>query len=241
MREVILPTARTDTISDELVLTVVDEPSALPSVGADRLIWCPASAATGTCSWNLLAAISSAADADSICEHLFTVVVDDAAMFFVPEASLLTANLMLAAARGGRTLGEVIAWVRGGQLAPAAALLESVGEAGAVEDLEAFAASSPGEQAAIWAVVRQVMLPLGAPATLRALGGRPMQGFTLAEPPHVVLFAYSVPHLVEAITIVVDPRSPLAGVANAFRAWLVVTAARSYRPVRVLRSTVGGR
>ncbi|MFD5177855.1 hypothetical protein ACFWM1_18745 [Nocardia sp. NPDC058379] len=150
MREVILPIAGANTINGELVLTVLDQPSALPGAGADRLIWCPVSTATGTCSWNLLAAITSAAEADSICEQLFAVVVDDAAAFFVPEASLLTANLLLAAARGGRALGEVIAWVRGGQLAPAAGLLKSVGELGAVEDLEAFAASSPGEQAAIW-------------------------------------------------------------------------------------------
>lgn len=239
MREVIQPTRQTYTTIGELVVTVLDDPSILPSDPGTH-VWCPESTAVGTCSWDLLAAVPTAAAADSVCEHLFAVVVDDAATYFVPEASLLTANLLLAASRGGRPLADVITWVRGGQLAPAAQLLEDVDEVGAVEDLEAFAASSPGEQAAIWAVVRQVMLPLGTPAALKALSMRPVYGFIRGTVPQFTMAAYAVPFLVDRVVIAVAPRSPLSGVANAFRSWLLLTAARSFRPVRIVHGDSGG-
>ncbi|MGW5569776.1 hypothetical protein ACWEVD_01130 [Nocardia thailandica] len=224
MREVIPPAGWADTASPELVLTMLD-PTDLVPAGPGVLVWSPDLPSMSTCSWDVLATIATAADADAICEHLFATVVDYDAVFYVPEASLLTANLLLAARRGGLGLAEVVGWVRSAQLAPASRLLDDTGERGALADLEAFAASSAAEQSAIWSVIRSVVLPLGTAAALRAL--------TSVHPTVLTEGAGAWAELSELV-IVIDPRSPRLGAANALRAQLRTSAARARRGVRLL-------
>ncbi|MFD6463987.1 hypothetical protein, partial [Streptomyces roseolus] len=154
-----------------MVITVTDHVANLPRRWwGQALVWNPELPGPATTfSWDLLASITDAVDADRIAEQLFSVVQDEGALFFVPEASLLTANLLLAAVRGRRGLAEVLDWIHTGDLDEPYRLLRMRGESGPTADLDTFREAPAGEQAAIWAVVRQAMLPLDHGMILAAL------------------------------------------------------------------------
>ncbi|GGK62958.1 hypothetical protein [Nocardia camponoti] len=206
-----------------MVVTVTDHVAALPHRWWGRaLVWNPEMRGPATTfRWDLLSGIADAADADRIAEALFSVVRDEAALYFVPEASLLTANLLLAAVRGGRTLTDVLDWIHTGDLREPYRLLDMSGEDGPTADLDTFREAPAGEQAAIWAVARQAMLPLDYGPILAALGAHAGAGSTIEQLP--VLGAGALAAHRE-IFVVEVPGTRSAGVAAALRAELLLAA-----------------
>ncbi|MGV9679144.1 hypothetical protein ACWDSJ_28015 [Nocardia sp. NPDC003482] len=194
-------------------------------------VWNPETSVPATTfRWDLLATITDAADADHVAEHLLSVV-DEAARFFVPEAALLAANLLLAAARGQRTLPEVLAWIRHGDLREPYRLLRARGETGPVADLDAFAHAPAGEQAAIWAVARQALLPLDHGPLLAALSPHP---HTEGEDGHLPVLDPAALAPGRTIVVVATPGSRSAGAAAALRATLERAAQQAGVAVKVV-------
>ncbi|PXX53886.1 hypothetical protein DFR70_1267 [Nocardia tenerifensis] len=236
MREVIAtPESHHDPggTSTAMVITVSEHVAVLPQRWwGQGLVWNPEMPGPATTfRWDLLAGIEDAADADRVAEALFSVVDDEGALFFVPEASLLTANLLLAAVRGRRSLTDVLDWIHTGDLDPAYRLLERRGEDGPIADLDTFGESPPGEQAAIWAVVRQAILPLEHSTILAALSPQAAPAPGLDQAP--VLTAAALASAAE-IFLVQVPGTRSAGAAAALRAELLRAAHDTGVAVRVV-------
>ncbi|WP_278262817.1 hypothetical protein [Nocardia sp. AG03] len=186
------------------------------------LVWNPEMRGPATTfRWDLLSAITDATDADRIAEALFSVIRDEGALYFVPEASLLTANLLLAAARGRRTLTDVLDWIHTGDLDEPYRLLDVAGEDDPTADLDTFGEAPAGERAAIWAVVRQAMLPLDYGPILAALSPHADTGSTIDHLPVLGSRALTAHR---EIFVVEVPGTRGAGVAAALRAELLLAA-----------------
>ena len=218
-----------------MVITVTDHVSVPPRRGRGPVwVWNPEMPDPATnFSWDLLAGITDPADADRIAENLLSVVQDEAALFFVPEAALLTANLLLAAGRWRRTLTDVLDWIHTGDLSEPYRLLCLCAETGPTADLDAFSEAPAGEQAAIWAVVRQAILPLDHGMILSALSP---QLHVEATAGAVSLANLEPATLAECreIVVVEVPGTRSAGAAAALRAELLLAAQAAGVAVRVL-------
>ncbi|WP_280471097.1 hypothetical protein [Nocardia cyriacigeorgica] len=216
-----------------MVITVTDHVAALPRRWwGQALVWNPELPGPATTfRWDLLARITDAADADRIAENLFSVVRDEAALYFVPEATLLTANLLLAAVRGRRSLTDVLDWIHSGDLSEPYQLLHANGESGPTADLDTFGETPAGEQAAIWAVVRQAMLPLDHGMILAALSAQ--TGALPGVGPLPVLEAAALTARREVFVVEV-PGTRSAGAAAALRAELLLAAQEAGLVVRVV-------
>ncbi|WP_228807831.1 hypothetical protein [Nocardia otitidiscaviarum] len=216
-----------------MVITVTDHVAVLPRRWwGQGLVFNPELPGPATTfRWDLLASVGDAADADRIAEALFSVVQDEAALFFVPEASLLTANLLLAAVRGRRSLTDVLDWIHTGDLSEPYRLLELRGEIGPTADLDTFGQAPAGEQAAIWAVVRQAILPLDHGTILAALSPQAGAGSAVEQLPVLESSALAA-H--QEIFVVEVPGTRSAGAAAALRAELLLAAQDAGVPVRVV-------
>lgn len=206
-----------------MVVTVTDHVATLPHRWwGHALVWNPEMRGPATTfRWDLLSGITDAADADRIAEALFSVIRDEGALYFVPEASLLTANLLLAAARGRRTLSDVLDWIHTGDLDEPYRMLDSAGEDDPTADLDTFGEAPAGERAAIWAVVRQAMLPLDYGPILAALSPHGDAGSTIDHLPVLGSRALTAHR---EIFVVEVPGTRSAGVAAALRAELLLAA-----------------
>ncbi|WP_446225108.1 hypothetical protein ACTWPB_08345 [Nocardia sp. IBHARD005] len=216
-----------------MIITMSDHVAALPRRWWDQsLVWNPEICGpTTTFRWDLLAAITDATDADRIAEALFSVVHDEGALFFVPEASLMTANLLLAAVRGRRNLTDVLDWIHTGNLNEPYRLLDLSGEHGPTADLDTFEQSPTGEQAAIWAVVRQAMLPLDYGPILAALTPHAGAGSVIEQLPILESGALATHG---EIFVVEVPGTRSAGAAAALRAELLLASQKAGVSVQVV-------
>lgn len=136
------------------------------------LVWNPEAldGPRSNCAWDLLGGITEAADADRIANFLLSTVLDNRlASFFVPEASLLVANMILAAAQGGRTFGEVLDWVSAETTAPARELLVTHSEADAHADMLAFDAQDDITRGSVWETAQMALQPLNFGPVLDAV------------------------------------------------------------------------
>ncbi|MGW5453117.1 hypothetical protein [Nocardia sp. NPDC003979] len=212
-----------DSGTTAMIVRVTEHVATLPHRWWGRaLVWNPEMLGPATTfRWDLLSDITDAADADRIAEALFSVIRDEGALYFVPEASLLTANLLLAAARGRRTLTDVLDWIHAADLDEPYRLLDAAGELDPTADLETFGEAPAGERAAIWAVVRQAMLPLDYGPILAALGPHGDAGSPTDQLP--VLGSRALAQHRE-IFVVEVPGTRSAGVAAALRAELLLAA-----------------
>ncbi|WP_280404422.1 hypothetical protein [Nocardia brasiliensis] len=216
-----------------VVITVTDHVAVLPRRWwGQGLVWNPELLGPATTfRWDLLASVGDAADADRIAEALFSVVQDEGALFFVPEASLLTANLLLAAVRSRRSLTNVLDWIHTGDLSEPYRLLELRGETDAAADLDTFGEAPTGEQAAIWAVVRQAMLPLDHGTILAALSPQVGAGSAIEHLPVLESGALAAHR---EIFVVEVPGTRSAGAAAALRTELLLAAQDAGVSVRVV-------
>lgn len=214
-------------------VTLADDAAVVPEQAwASALIWNPElPGPRSTCSWDLLGSIADAADADRIAEHLFSVIKDEASLFYVPEAALLTANLLLAAVRGRRTLHDVLEWAATGDLTEPYRYLLLRGETGPAADLTAFAAASPAERTAIWDVLRRAVLPLDDGVVLMDLSDDPRA--TRLPAPFGMLRCRLQQPTAPRLFVLAAPGSRSAGVAAALEAEVLIAAAMSSSPVRV--------
>ncbi|MFC9966508.1 MULTISPECIES: type IV secretory system conjugative DNA transfer family protein [Nocardia] len=216
-----------------MIITVTDHVAALPRRWwGQSLVWNPELCGPATAfRWDLLAAITDATDADRIAEALFSVVQDEGALFFVPEASLMTANLLLAAVRGRRNLTDVLDWIHTGNLNEPYRLLDLSGEHGPTADMDTFRQAPAGEQAAIWAVVRQAVLPLDYGPILAALSPQAGAGSVMEQLPRLESGALAAHG---EIFVVEVPGTRSAGVAAALRAELLLAAQEAGVSVQVV-------
>ncbi|NKS73015.1 hypothetical protein GS531_10065 [Rhodococcus hoagii] len=168
------------------------------------------------CSWDLLGGIGDAADADRIANHLLSTVLDNRlASFFVPEASLLVANMLLAAAKSGRTFGDVLDWVWAETTEPAAELLTAHGEMDAHADVATFGAQDEITRGSVWETAQMALKPLNFSPVLDAVR-RPAPGHAAAAAPFAALHSSAAKlHAPTAVYVLRSQLSPVRGLAAA--------------------------
>lgn len=181
MREVVVGSAATARKPARLV--VASDAAVIPDEAWDRsLVWNPETTGpTSTIGWDLLSGITAPEDADRIAEHLLRDAAESAVRW-IPEAELVTANLLLAAVRGRRPLEDVIDWVATGDFSDAYLYLLSRGDNGPAEDINGFFQSSAVERRCISALIRDALLPLNHGTVLAVLGPAGVNRCRLPEP-----------------------------------------------------------
>lgn len=222
------------------VLVVSDDlPSATDLASSDPdLLWNPDAVGVvgSTCSWDLLGAVTDAPAADRITEHLLRPVLDNRlATFFLPEASLLTANMLLAASRTGLPFGAVLGWVGSENTADAAHALRETGEIDAYEDVLAFDAQDELTQGSVWETMQMALTPLATDTVFDALS-RPGSGRRNAPAPFGTLHGPAGASSSAAATVhVVRPvSSPWREITSALVEELRLCAAECAHPTTIV-------
>lgn len=196
-----------------------------------------------TCAWDLIGAAVDAPAADRLAQHLLSPVLENRlASFFVPEASLLVANMLLAASRSGTTFADVLDWVWQEDAAPAALSLRTSGEFDAYEDVLAFLAQDQITQGSVWETTQMALKPLNYGPVLDAIA-RPGTDRIAAPAPFAALHVPAGTALRPSVTVQVlrSTGSPYSGVGAALVDELLRVASEHARPTTVLELNTYGR
>jgi hypothetical protein len=135
------------------------------------VVWHPEAdpAEAGVVGWDLLGGADSVIAADRIAEGLLSVVDDLESLPHRPEAELLCADLLVAAARGEHRLETVLRWIDARDLESAHRLLTDAGEEPPADDIDWFAYTSAAEQREVWQILTRALDPLRDPRVLARL------------------------------------------------------------------------
>lgn len=209
------------------------------------LVWNPEALdqAPSTCAWDLIGAAVDAPAADRLAQHLLSPVLDNRlASFFVPEASLLVANMLLAASCCGATFADVLDWVWQEDASAAAHALRGYGEFDAYEDVLTFQAQDGITQGSVWETTQMALKPLNYGPVLDAIA-RPSTERISAPVPFSALHVPAGTPLRPSVTVQVlrSKSSPYSGVAAALVDELLRAASEHARPTTVLELNTYGR
>lgn len=215
----------------------VDQARLARRSGGPVVVWNPEALVgpASNCSWDLLGGIGDAPDADRIAQHLLSPVLDNRlASFFVPEAGLLVANMLLAAARRGGAFTDILDWVWKEDAAVAGELLRSHGEFEAYRDVADFLAQDDITRGSVWETTQMALKPLNYSSVLASLT-RPDVRTGRLPGPFSTLHA-PVTGLAEPATVYVlrSRNSEYSGLTSALVAELLRTASAHPAPTTVL-------
>lgn len=235
------------------VLVISDDPGIVAQTASARLargsgpvlIWNPEALAgpESNCAWDLLGAIVSAPDADRIANQLLSTVLHSRlASFFVPEAALLLANMLLAAAKSDLAFADVHRWVGGENAETAGDLLHTCGEVEAFEDVQAFLDQDPTTRVAVWETTQTALRVVDCESAVAAISPTPEQPAFAGAPFTALRMGAGIAlDGVPTVYVLRSSRSDFRGLTSALVEELLHAAAQQAAATTVLHlDTCGG-